>query len=174
MNKQEILDKVTRAQAKIDKAQEELDKAQELLKEYEIKNTKEIKRWKPEHSGEYWIVDSWGMVYNEIWTNSNGDKKRYNFYNCFETREQAEQEAEKILVRRMLEDIARRLNRGKKIDWENYDQAKYFIYIDCEDIGYNFDITVKTQGTVYCLSSDFIKVAIQEIGEERLKRYLRR
>ena len=30
--------------------------------------------------------------------------------------EKAEQEAEKILVRRMLEDIARRLNKGNKIE----------------------------------------------------------
>lgn len=175
MDKQEILDKVTRAQAKVDKAQEELDKAQELLKEYEIKNTKEIKRWKPEHSGEYWIVDSWGMVYNEIWTNSNSDKKRYDFYNCFETRKQAEQEAEKILIRRQLEDIAKKLNKGEKIDWKNTNQSKCFIGIQEDGKGITWDIEYeyKHQGVVYCLSLDFIKVAIEEIGEERLKKYLR-
>ena len=131
MDKQEILDKVTRAQARVDKskvkmykAQAELDKAQELLKEYEIKNTKEIKRWKPKNHDTFYFIDSDGEVEQ---TNFEGscdyDVSRYNFYNCFQTREQAEQEAEKILVRRMLEDIARKLDRGKKIDWENYDQA---------------------------------------------------
>ena len=47
MDKQEILDMITRAQTKVDKAQvmrykvqAELDRAQELLKEYEIKMRK--------------------------------------------------------------------------------------------------------------------------------------
>ena len=33
--------------------------------------------------------------------------------------------------------------------------------------------TMIAQGTVYCLDKDFLYVAIQEIGEERLKKYLR-
>lgn len=37
------------------------------------------------------------------------------------------EEAENILVRRQLEDIARRLNKGTKIDWNNYNQAKHCI-----------------------------------------------
>ena len=115
------------------------------------------------------------MVYNEIWTNSNGDKKRYDFYNCFETRKQAEQEAEKILVRRMLEDIARRLNRGKEIDWENYDQTKYSIALDItnDDIFCDKEVRFITKGTIYCLDVNFYNVAIEEIGTERLFKYLK-
>ncbi len=84
-------------------------------------------------------------------------------------------EAEKILVRRMLEDIARRLNKDKKIDWEGAYQDKYYIYLDTENdnMEYDSDIQCKTQGTIYCLDQDFLNVAKSEIGEERLKKYLR-
>ena len=102
-------------------------------------------------------------------------KAHFNFYNCFQTREQAEAEAEKILVRRQLEDIARRLNKGEKIDWKGAYQDKYYIYLDTEtdELIYGESIWSKDQGTVYCLDQDFLDVAIQEIGEERLKKYLR-
>lgn len=55
------------------------------------------------------------------------DVRRYKAYNCFRTKEQAELEAEKILVRRMLEDISRRLNKGKKFDWSDENQYKWYI-----------------------------------------------
>nr|DAO32529.1 MAG TPA: hypothetical protein [Caudoviricetes sp.] len=162
MNKQEILDE-------INKTKEHLANMEKMLAECEYE------RWKPEHSKEYWIVDSWGMIYNQIWTNSNSDQKRYDFYNCFQTREQAEVEAEKILVRRQLEDIARRLNKGQKIDWNDDKQFKYSICINSSDneITWDSEVLYISQGVVYCLDMNFYNVAIQEIGEERLKKYLR-
>lgn len=96
-------------------------------------------------------------------------------YNCFRTEEEAEHEAEKILIRRQLEDIARRLNKGRKIDWNNGDQYKHcLVYAtDYQHINQDFSINAIQQGTVYCLDKIFRNVAIQEIGEERLKAYLR-
>ena len=87
----------------------------------------------------------------------------------------AEKEAEKILIRRQLADIARRLNKGEKIDWNNRQQGKYALCLSSnrDAIEWYSEIYRKVQGTVYCLDSDFYDVAIQEIGEERLKKYLR-
>ena len=135
----------------------------------------EYRRWKPSKGEEYWIVDSLGMADNEIWTNSNSDPHRYDFYNCFQTREEAEQEAEKILITRQLETIATRLNDGRKIDWNNKQQVKYCIclnVVDNEVIWYS-KVQYTTQGAVYCLDRNFYKEAIQEIGLERLIKYLR-
>ena len=83
------------------------------------------------------------------------------------------QEAEKILIRRQLEEIARRLNKGQKIDWNNDSQAKYRIELYCDEIKTNYYFTYKTQGAVYCLDKNFLNTAIKEIGEERLINYLR-
>ena len=163
--KQKILNDIEEAQRKLDEARKKLD-------EY---NTG-YKRFKPKNNEVYYYVISNGMVGRDYQNdNFTTDIKRYDFYNCFKTREQAEAEAEKILVRRMLEDIARRLNKGEKIDWNNNDQFKYFLrfsfFINKISINYNFQY--KDQGTVYCLDKNFLDVAVKEIGEERLKKYLR-
>lgn len=132
----------------ITKTKEHLANMEKMLAECEYK------RWKPEIDDIYYFI---------------------NIYNVFQTREQAEAEAEKILVRRMLENIARRLNKGEKIDWNEDTQLKYYIeYISSEDkLEYDNSYLFKIEGTVYCLDSNFLNVAIQEIGEERLKKYLR-
>ena len=165
MDKQQILEE-------INKTKEHLLNMEKALKE--LKEC-EYKRWKPKLNEEYWVVDNLGMAYNEIWTGCNTDQKRYNFYNCFKTREQAVQEAEKIFIRRKLEDIAKRLNKGKKIDWNDEEQSKYSIYLDTIDNEISWDSETRgiLQGVVYCLDINFYKVAIQEIGKERLIKYLK-
>ena len=163
--KQKILNDIEEAQCKLDEAHKKLD-------EY---NTG-YKRFKPKNNEVYYYVISNGMVGRDYQNdNFTTDIKRYDFYNCFKTREQAEVEAENILVRRQLEDIARRLNKGKEIDWSNEDQTKYFILLDCKTqlIERDGNLRNKIQGVVYCLDNNFRKIAIQEIGEERLKKYLR-
>ena len=163
MNKQEILDE-------INKTKEHLAKMEKMLKECKYE------RWNPKPSQEYYCVDDGNDVRRVNFNTMNAyDRDRIKAYNCFQTREQAETEAEKILVRRMLEDIARRLNKGNKIDWNNGKQFKYYICIDsCDnEIIWGRDIQYISQGVVYCLDRNFYITAIQEIGEERLKKYLR-
>ena len=160
---------------------------EEILKE--IKKTKEhlanmekilgkceYERWKPKDFSTYFYVDSCMKIeesefYNDTYIHS----ERYNTYSTFKTKEEAETEAEKILVRRMLENIARRLNKGNKIDWNNDKQFKYYICIDSRDneIIWDREVQYISQGVVYCLDINFYNVAIQEIGEQRLKKYLR-
>ena len=163
MNREEILDE-------INKTKEHLAKMEKMLKECKYE------RWNPKPSQEYYCVNDGNDVRRVNFNTMNAyDKDRIKAYNCFQTREQAEAEAEKILVRRMLEDIARRLNKGNKIDWNNDKQFKYFICIDGRDNEIIWDREVRyiSQGIVYCLDINFCNVAIQEIGEQRLKAYLR-
>lgn len=159
MNKQEMLDEIKKTKG-------HLDKLEKMLKDCEYE------RWKPRENEKFYLVDK----FNEVFADRVAGifiEKLYKTYNCFHTKEQAETEAEKILVRRMLEDIARRLNKGETIDWYNNSQAKHCIELYCNNIITNFYLAHKTQGTVYCLDKNFRDVAIQEIGEERLKTYLR-
>lgn len=160
MNKQEILDE-------INKIKEYLANLEKMLKECESE------RWKPKEGEKYYYINTYNEVKFVAWCNDAYGNGIRNVYNCFQTREQAEAEAEKILVRRQLEDIARRLNKGIKIDWNNTKQSKYCIELYFNNIVTNFYYGHKTQGTVYCLDENFKDVAIQEIGEERLKNYLR-
>ena len=163
MNKQEILDE-------INKTKEHLADMEKMLLE-----VCEYERWKPKEGETYYSISEIGsIIKTREWLGTTTvTETRRDFYNIFQTREQAEQESEKILVRRMLEDIARRLNKGKKIDWNNYEQSKHCIELYCNNIVTNFYSAHKTQGTVYCLDKSFKDVTIREIGEERLKAYLR-
>lgn len=162
MNKQEL-------QNEINKTKEHLAKMEKMLAECVCE------RWKPNSYDAYYYVHAFGNVLSQIETGHYSDNAFWESYNCFQTREQAKAEAEKILVRRMLEDIARRLNRGEKIDWKNSAQYKYSFYLDdkINKIDWCRECRCAVQGSVYCLDINFYKVAIQEIGEERLKKYLR-
>ena len=162
MNKEEIL-------KEINKTKEHLVNMEKMLEAYN-------KRWKPKPKEEYYCVDDGNDVRRVIFNIIDiYDRDRIKTYNCFPTREQAETEAEKILVRRMLEDIARRLNKGRKIDWNNKEQTKYSICLDTIDNEILWDDETRfiSQGTVYCLDENFKDVAKREIGAERLMRYLR-
>lgn len=162
MNKEEL-------EKEIAKTKEQLVKLQKAL-EY-----KGYGRWKPQYTGKYWCVTAQCGVSYCNFTKAQVDYALYAAHNCFQTKEQAEIEANKILVRRQLEDIARRLNKGEDLDWSNPNQDKFQIYyafrareIQCETRWRD-----KVAGVVYCLDENFKDVAIKEIGEERLTKYLK-
>lgn len=134
-------------------------------------------RWKPKEGEEYYFITD---MTNDIgidsmtWANDNQDDFLYSIGNCFRTREQAEQAFERLKIRTQLEDIALRLNKGRKIDWENRGREKYYLFYDWS-WGEICSTTVLLQSDecVYCLNKNFKDVAIAEIGEERLAKYLK-
>lgn len=156
-------------QSTIKDLQSTLDKAQE-----ELKNLDSYEKFVPKEDEEYYYLNSQG---NLDWDNNDTyfDKQRIAFYNCFKTKEEVQLEREKILVRRMLEDIANRLNGSEKVDWSNDCQRKFSIFYGSigNSLGQSLDYMIKRQGTVYCLSNDFLNVAKEEIGTERLIRYIK-
>lgn len=167
MDKEEIL-------KEIEKTKQNLASLEQMLEDTEWRER--VERWKSRTSGCYYFVtDNLTIAKENFEECGDYDTCKYNAYNCFQTREQAEAEAKKILIRRQLEDIARRLNKGVKIDWHNQTQIKY-------GISYNTDTNVietyfasfnKSMGSTYCLDVNFKDIAIKEIGEERLLSYLR-
>ena len=161
MNKQEIL-------SEINKTKEHLANMEKMLEKCEYG------RWKPKDGETWYYLDTYLEVIEDYYLTKT-DSLFCKRYNCFQTREQAEAEAEKILVRRMLEDIVRRLDKGEKINWNDKNQIKYAIHFDfyLDRIDSFYRLHQKEQGAVYCLNKNFSSVAIQEIGEERLKKYLR-
>lgn len=127
MNREEILDE-------INKTKEHLANMEKMLKECEYE------RWNPKPSQEYYCVDDSNAVRRVNFNTMNAyDRDRIKTYNCFQTRKQAEVEAEKILVRRQLEDIAKRLNKGEEIDWNSESPRKYHLCIDKADYIYIYE-----------------------------------
>lgn len=161
MNKQEIIDE-------INKTKQHLTNLEKMLKECG-------NRWKPKYDEQYWYITDYGTVDCILFMPKNqNDDMRFKNYNCFPTREQAQAEAERILVGRQLEDIARRLNKGQEIDWSDEDQYKWYIIYNTTFGFETYSVSENTtQGVVYCLDKNFLNTAIKEIGEGRLIKYLR-
>lgn len=92
---------------------------------------------------------------------------------AYATREARDKVMFKLEIETKLKNIAERLNAGRKIDWEDMNQQKFYIH-------YNYDKEIldvyvgfyrKNQGAIFCLDENFLKVAKQEIGEENLIKY---
>lgn len=152
--------------------QKEINKTKKYLANMEkLLDECKYKRWKPKDGKIYWYLT--GSL--DIWVSDTLSLSNYETYNCFQTEKQAKAEAEKILVRRMLEDIARKLNKGQKIDWSLTEQTKYYIAYDTVEKGLycSYNHYNQIAGVVYCVDMNFCKVAIEKIGEQRLKKYLR-
>ena len=162
MNKQEL-------QNEIEKARTHLANMEKILKQYECE------RWKPKIHDIFYYLSEYSEVERSDFCDDKADRYLYKTFNCFKTYEQAKAEAEKILVRRMLEDIAKRLNKNKTINWRlTTNQVKYYIFLGAGDeLSCSGTYINKVQGTIYCLNENFLDLAISEIGEERLKKYLR-
>lgn len=165
MNKEEL-------ELRIKELKEDLSEAQAKLMIFNGSSY-----WFPPNDGEkYYFVNDEGKIISSTNTYHHIDEHRIDFYNCFRSEGEAEQEKDKILVRRMLENIADRLNSGKKIDWMNIDQYKYniaYLYSDDGHLYCHLNCDAKQEGTVYCLSEDFLDVAKEEIGEEHLIKYIK-
>ena len=69
-----------------------------------------------------------------------------------------------------LKDLALRLNKGEKIDWTNDDQVKYYIDHETMKLDYSSSWLYQNIGQIYCLDKEFLNKAIEEIGEEDLKK----
>lgn len=156
----------------IDELKEKLKEAQNKLENL-IKN----ERWKPNKDDLYWFVTGSGRTnLSQFSLDNDVDPERYSRYNCFKTQEEAQKEADKILIRRKLEDLAKRLNGDEKIDWSNENQRKYFINYDFTDNNKGLCIEwnryMRVQGCIYCLDENFLKEARKEIGEKELISYL--
>ena len=162
MNKQEIIDE-------INKTKEYLTNLENMLKECESE------RWKPVDGDiYYYISEACTVIKSRTWAHCIVDE-HYHCFNCFRTEEEAQAEVEKILVRRQLEDIARRLNKGEKPDWIKCYQKKYYLGYNQMNSKITLECrtTIIAQGTVFCLDDKFLNAAIQEVGEDRLKKYLK-
>ena len=153
----------------IQEAQEKLDKAKKKLEELE--NCTSKKRWKPNLDEKFYYIISDGTIWKNTYTNINMDCF-YDMDNVFKTSEEANERLEYIKTRTQLKDIALRLNNGRKIDWENTEELKYYMYYNIWDNKIQSSIMrLFRRDSIYCLDSDFINVALKEIGFDRLKKY---
>lgn len=132
----------------------------------------ENKKWRPKGREYYYYLGDCGYIYEAVATFDESDIREYRIRhgNCFKTREEAEQYRENLNTKAKLKALAEELNGNEIIDWKNNNQFKYFIMYDCllDYIYQSATDILRSQGTIYCLDSDFMEKAVQSIGEQRL------
>lgn len=157
MNIEELENKIKELQEEINKLKEE---------------KKPVKRWRANKNEDYFITDNGGEISCITDTFHRIDTYRYNAGNYFKTEQEAENYKEKLLIYQELKDLATELNNGEKIDWDNNNQHKRYIFFD------RYDNKIKSSGLysnqelgqIYCLDENFLDIAKDRIGEERLKK----
>ena len=132
-----------------------------------------IKDWKPKKGNKYYYIGSAGSIFNYDCREDILDEAHLNIGNYFKTAEDAKHMVEKFKVIRELQKFANE-NNEEKIDWKNFNQCKYKIFYDAEDGDLYVDYSIQCESepfNIYFTSFKIAKKAIEEIGEDRIKKY---
>lgn len=130
------------------------------------------KRWRAEETAVYYFTTDTGKVGVGREYLMNVDNIRYDTHNYFKTKEEAEEYAEVLEIKRQLIKFADEHNG--EIDWKDASNPKYFI-------AYSFDTcrlfidwcyTKKLGEQIWFSSKEVALKAIDTIGEENIIKYL--
>ena len=159
-----LKDKVIELETTLSELKVEIEK-----KENEIKDEKIEKVWKPKRNEKYYTLYSSGAIFTEIWTDSSNDNNRYNLGHCFKTEGEVIKEINKRILLVELERWALE-NNEEGIDWNNNDQAKYYIYYNHEQNELDSYYVIRNQESQlpYFASKELAEQAIKIFGD-RLK-----
>lgn len=142
----------------------------EEIERFKKEQSKKIKVWKPKEKEPFWLMDSTGDTAFGTWSDSTTiHKTMFELGNCFKTKSEAESVSEKIKIYTKLKRLAEEINT-EPIDWKNVVQEKFYIYYDCDKnkIDAFYYTNCKDIGQIYCTNKNFLKTALEQIGEENL------
>lgn len=153
--------KLNEIQAKYGEYLVDEDKLKELLVKPKPKTV-----WDLKDGDRYWYINTINNISYDTWTKDAWDLTVRESGNIFLTKEEAEFELE----RRKCEAIM--LKYGRR----TFKCGKYNYFIDIFDkrmiIESAFNLHIYYQGTIYFDTEELTQKAIDEIGEERLKKYI--
>lgn len=131
---------------------------QSLIASDWIKVEENLKRYKPEELEYFcYICDEVGSgICKTTWTDSISDINLYKSYNCFKTREEAEQARALWLAERELRSLT--------------DEGTWFISYDCDEDKFDSLRRILYRNSPYRFSTkDKANAAIKQLGEDKLK-----
>ena len=143
-----------------------------LADDWEIVEEKK-KYWTPKEKEKYFYIEDCMGVSDDRNVQAPIDYCRFNIGNFFKTKIEAEHILEKLKVIHELQKFAYENNEGE-IDWKNFNQCKYYLVYDTKDEDLYVDYSIQCESepfNIYFTSSKIAKKAIEEIGEDRIKKY---
>ncbi len=163
MSRQEILEEIMALKEQLNNLEKMYDSLTPLNK-----------RWRAETGDTFYYITATGLTEGKIEVGLDVDNSRYEFGNYFQTREQAEFEAERLKVTAELREWTTPISEFK---WDGYSARKYTLEI--RGTGENIHLTVALyycsgiQTSDLCFESEEVaKRAIESIGEDRIIKYL--
>ena len=143
-----------------------------MLGEYRIEKIPQKPKsvWDLKNGDNYYYTYSGGCTITTYYNNHDTDKKRIKFGNAFLTEKEALFEVE----RRKCEAILLKYGTRDMMSISDDDTNKYFICYNnyVHGIAVNKNQFVQNQGTIYFKTKELAQKAIDEVGEERLKKYV--
>lgn len=143
-----------------------LSRIEELEKELaELKELAKEEQDFPKVGDTYWCVTANGRVSECQWYKAEFDLQVQVMGNTFKTKEQAEFAVEKLKVEAELRKYSRPFKENEN---------NYFIRLELleKTIAIDSDEYFQTQGTVYFETTKAVLLAVDTIGEERIKKYI--
>lgn len=171
MTRKEIQDEISNTLRVINKTYNELinrceDKIKKLQKELEELN--KPKRCKPKNYEIYFYIDSCGRINRQLWYNTGIDNFRYETRNCFKTKEEAEEELERILFVNEVRDFIEEENEGWEPDFSHSKKTGFYLYINNTYV--NNKPIIGDSGS-NMLTSTYKYFKSKEIGEKILAKF---
>lgn len=143
------------------KAKQDID---EVIKAYEEElNSLDGDHWIPAEEERYWWIDEEGYVDWAAWCGYTDDERRLSIGNVFKTEKEAEFEVERLKILAIMKKYSRPIDKNKE-NWIMY---------YCEDMRKIKYYTTRNYncGTPCFESEEIAQKVINEIGEDRLKKY---
>lgn len=145
-----------------------------MLGEYKIEKIphKPKSVWDLKEEEDYYYIDMCGNVDRTTFKNSTyfADEKVVKIGNAFLTKEEAKHEAE----RRKCEAILLKYGTRDMRSLGDINAHKYFIVYNnyYNELSISFNQSANSQGTIYFESEELAQRSIEEVGEDRLKKYV--
>ena len=158
---------------KLEELENELERLKSEIEKLKVEEKQEKKctRWKPSAGDAYWCINGNGIANELHWVYDIVDKGAYSIGDCFQTKEEAEFEIERLKV------IAEMKEFAFEPDWNDVSQLKYCIYYNYhkdEIMGPALQIEYY-YSTKYCdIYFESFKKAqecINAVGADRIKKY---
>lgn len=140
-----------------------------LANDWDYISYQQIKKWKPNDGDFYYYVSSTGQLACERFLiYSNDDNNKLAFNNVFKTAQEAKKMLEKIKIINKLRELSN-INFN-----DTSDEAHYAIVYDSETNEITFNVSYYYKYlpfNIYFATKEDCQNAINEIGEENLKKY---
>lgn len=118
---------------------------------------------KPKKGDRYYYIDSFGNICVDEWDNCVADNQKLEIGNVFETREKAKFEVERLKILAIMKKYSRPFIQGER---------NYYIEINHKHDSIEVSsFSIYDYGVPYFESEETAQKVIDEIGEDRLKKY---